>query len=155
VFWVFIGIIAIASWYFHDAFNSSKSLPQKRHIPEDFYEWPDNEGECDIVGESHYQDAIKILAGPDDEYVGSKEYKAFLIPEDNNPYENKAVRVDIEGMIVGYFGREDARSFRRRLGAKKLAGQITTCKAIVIGGCGPRGEKWHYGIRLSIKGFDW
>lgn len=153
--WIFIGIIAIVPWYFHNASSPFKRLPRKKPIPNNVYEWPDNGDECDIVGESYYQDAIKLLAGLDEENIGSKKFKAFLIPEDNNPYDNKAVRVDIDGMTVGYFGREDARSFRRRLGANKLSGQITACNAVVIGGRGPRGEQWHYDIFLNIKEFDW
>ncbi|ODT70407.1 MAG: hypothetical protein ABS69_15420 [Nitrosomonadales bacterium SCN 54-20] len=150
-----IAVITVVSFCFYYALHSSKKEPRKNPIPNVAYEWPDNGDECDIVGESYYQDAIKLLAGPDDENIGSKKFKAFLIPEDNNPYDNKAVRVDIDGMTVGYFGREDARSFRRRLGAKKLSGQITACKAVVIGGRGPRGEQWNYDIFLSIEAFDW
>jgi hypothetical protein len=135
--------------------KSSKNRIRKNPIPQAVYEWPDHGDEFDIVGESHYQGAIKSLAGPNDEHVRNKEYRAFLVPEDNNPYDNKAVRVDIEGMTVGYLSRDDAPSFRRRLAAKKLAGQITACKAWVIGGRGPNGEKWSYGICLGIKEFEY
>ncbi|MCC2681386.1 MAG: hypothetical protein K0S36_950 [Nitrosospira multiformis] len=61
--WISIGIIAIVPWYFYNAFSPSKSLPRKKPIPNNVYEWPDNGDECDIVGESYYQDAIKLLAG--------------------------------------------------------------------------------------------
>ena len=87
--------------------------------------------------------------------MSEKEYKALLIPDNGNKYDDKAVRVDIEGMTVGHLSREDARSFRRRLGAKKLTGQITSCKAIVCGGGVRNGEKWKYGVSLNIKEFSW
>lgn len=132
----------------------SKKTVRKNLIPQAAHEWPDDGDEFDIVGESHYQKAIKILAGPNDEHVYDKEYRAFLVPENDNPHDNKAVRVDIEGMTVGYLSREDAPDFRESLREKKLAGKVTACKAIVIGGRGPNGEKWSYGIRLSLNYFD-
>jgi len=53
------------------------------------------------------------------------------------------------------FSQEDARSFRRRLGRKKLSGAVTTCDAIVVGGGTRRsGEKLHYGVKLDMRPFE-
>jgi hypothetical protein len=149
----FIIILAAISWRLYRALQPQYA-PKQRPIPSKVYEWPDEGDEFDIVGESHYQKSIKILAGPHDEHVYNKEYRAFLIPENDNPYDKKAVRVDIEGMTVGYLSREDAPDFRESLREKKLTGKITACKAIVIGGRGPNGEIWSYGIRLSLNLFE-
>lgn len=146
----FIIILAAISWRLYRALQPQYA-PKQRPIPSKVYEWPDEGDEFDIVGESYYQKSIKILAGPNDEHVYNKEYRAFLIPENDNPYDKKAVRVDIDGMTVGYLSREDAPDFRESLREKKLTGKIKDYRAIVIGGRGPNGKIWSYGIRLSLN----
>lgn len=108
----------------------------------------------EIVGESNYQPALAALAGTHGERSPDKECQAALIPEDDNRYDDKAVRVDINGLTVGYLSRDDARSFRRRLGAKRLTGQITHCAAVIVGGYRMKnGERASYGVKLDIKPF--
>lgn len=90
------------------------------------YTWPEIGDYCfEVVGESHYQRALLKHAGDHDEDGADKECVALLI---------KAVRVAVGVDIVGHLSRDDARSFRRRLGTKKLTGQITSCYAIMRGG---------------------
>jgi hypothetical protein len=128
---------------------------RKVSMTENGFEWPPTgHYDFEIVGETYYQSAIKKLAEQNDEPVYEKEYKALLVPDDGNKNDDKAVRVDIEGMTVGHLSGEDALSFRRRLGAKKLAGQITSCKAIICGGGVRNGEKCKYGVYLNIKEFS-
>lgn len=151
-------IFLVACWYGYRAWiknSAGTGAVRARVAPKNIYEWPD-EGHYDfeIVGESFYQSAIKKLAGVNNENK-EQEHKAFLIPENNNPYDDKAVRVEINGMTVGHLSRENARSFRRRLGSKKLTGQVTSCKAIVTGGEGWDGRESFYGVCLNIKEFDW
>ncbi len=120
------------------------------------YVWPKlDECEFEIVGESNYQNAIKRLAGDHGSNSSSAEFRAMLIPEDN-PHDHLAVRVDGEGVgTVGYMAKEDARSFRRRLAAKKLGDSVTLCSAEVTGGGTARnGNKLSYGVRLAIKPFE-
>jgi hypothetical protein len=153
---VTVGVISFC-WY---AYKSS-TIASSAHgsvravsISENGFEWP-HTGHYDfeIVGETYYQSAIKKLAEQNDAPVYEKEYKALLVPDDGNKYDDKAVRVDIEGKTVGHLSREDARSFRRRLGAKRLTGRITFCKAIICGGGVRNGEKCKYGIYLNINEF--
>lgn len=116
------------------------------------YEWPElGMFEFEVVGESNYQTAIEKLTSVN----GGEALKALLIPEDNNRYDKKAIRVDINGMTVGYLSRQDATSFRRRLSQKNLSGQVTSCAARIYGGGKTRdgGEK-SYGIWLDVKPFD-
>jgi hypothetical protein len=49
-------------------------------------------------------------------------------------HDPKAVAIRIDEIPVGYLAREDARSYRRRLGQKSLSGVNATCEAIVVGG---------------------
>jgi hypothetical protein len=119
------------------------------------FAWP-NLGDFDfeVVGESHYQRNLASLAGEHDEYGARTECVAHLVPEDHNPHDPKAVAVQIAGRIVGYLSREDARSFRRRLGQKGLSGRVTTCGACIVGGATRNGEKLFYGVNLDLKPFE-
>ena len=40
---------------------------------------------------------------------------AVLVLDDDNPYDNKAVRVEIDGYLVGHLSRENARQYRKKL----------------------------------------
>ena len=124
--------------------------------PEDVFRWPpEGEYDFDIVGESNYQPALKALAGDHGEESADKECTALIVPEDNNPHDGSAVRVDIDGSTVGYLSREDARRFRRRLGAKKMGKNPTCCAAMVVGGFRLKnGLLASYGVKLDIKLFD-
>lgn len=107
-----------------------------------------------VVGESHYQAALKAIAGEHGKKKARVECVARLVPEDQNRHDNKAVAVSVDGAQVGNLRREDARSFRRRLGQKGLGGQATFCNAVVLGGGEWRGEARMYGIQLDLKPFD-
>lgn len=137
--------------------------PQKRQRkqenPETLFALPElNEFEFEVVGESYYQPALAKLANEHaDSTVGNEAAKpltAHLIPDDFNEYDDKAVRVEINGLQVGHLNREDARRFRRRLSAKKLTGQTTTCGALITGGHVVNGKQMHYGAVLDLKPFE-
>ena len=120
------------------------------------YHWPAlGNYDFDVVGESHYQEAISRIADNHETESENTECTAELVPEDSNQHDSKAIAVRISGNIVGYLSREDARSFRRRLAQKKLSGTKTTCNALIVGG-GTKydGEKLYYGVKLDIKPFD-
>lgn len=132
----------------------TKAKPTEQPQPSDVT-WP-GKGEFlfDVVGESNYQAAIKELAGDHGDREPKATFIASLIPDDDNPHDDKAIRVEINRKHVGYMSREDARSFRRRLGTKKLTNQTTTCHAKITGGwVGKDGKRVPYGIRLDIKPF--
>lgn len=159
----FIAIAVILTINYFRPPNTSSSKPSAPSIPiqqinyDGIFEWP-SEGEYlfQIVGESHYQANIASLLGSETAKRANKICKALLIPEDNNQHDDKAIRVDIDGMTVGYMDKETARSFRRRLGAKKLTGQTTSCQAEIKGGYTMRdGSIASYGVALDLKEFNW
>lgn len=120
----------------------------------EIFKWPETGVyDFEIVGESYYQTALKKHAGEHGLDGTDKKCVAFLIPDDNNKYDDKAVRIDIGIDTVGHLSRDDARSFRRRLGAKKLTGQITSCSALIKGGFAKNGAQVGYGIWLDLKEF--
>jgi len=110
--------------------------------------------EFEVVGESNYQIALALLAGEHGKENAEAQHTATLVLDDSNPHDPKAVAIRIDEIPVGYLAREDARSYRRRLGQKSLSGVNATCEAIVVGGGTRRnGEKLHYGVKLDIKPF--
>lgn len=84
--------------------------------------------DVEVVGESHYQDALLRVAGS-----GEVRHpcEARLVLEDGNPYDSQAVRVEIGGRTVGYLSRVDARRYRARVTDKGLD---VSCSAVIVGG---------------------
>lgn len=62
----------------------------------------------DVVGESHYQPAIRTACNwkPGDDTLF--HCMAELVPEPTNPYDRNAIKVTIDGACVGYLSRQDA-----------------------------------------------
>jgi hypothetical protein len=101
-----------------------------------------------VVGESHYQVALETICGSKQEY-GQATWtdEVQLIPEDDNPYDPNAVRVEIEERQVGYLSRTDAVSYRRKHGKS-----VITCEAIIVGGWDRgHGDRGNYGVRLNLR----
>lgn len=70
--------------------------------------------ELDIVGESYRQDALRQLwTGPE------TTFDAVMIPENNNPHDPNAVRVEIKATHVGYLSRETAEAYRSYMNDKR------------------------------------
>lgn len=79
----------------------------------------------------------------------------MLVPDDANPHDRNAVRVEIKGKLVGFLPREDAKRYRARLKTQKVACGPATCGAIVMGGFIRKdGTRASYGARLDIEPFD-
>lgn len=74
----------------------------------------------EVVGESNYQPALRAIQASKDKPF----HRARLVPEDTNPHDNLAVRVDVAGHTVGYLARADARRWRKTGGPK-------TCDAYI------------------------
>src|SRR6476620_3466584 len=53
-----------------------------------------------VVGESHYQSALESICGGRTDQGHEKILEAVLLHEDNNPYDSKAIRVDIQKNTV-------------------------------------------------------
>jgi hypothetical protein len=93
----------------------------------------------EVVGESHYQDALwTIVGGPRADPV-HYETQAVLEPEPDNPHDPNAIQVLVEGHLVGYLSREDAAIYRPgllRLIEASPTGRVAL-EAQIVGG-GPR-----------------
>ncbi|MDR7402375.1 MAG: hypothetical protein QN155_09125 [Armatimonadota bacterium] len=104
-----------------------------------------------IVGESKYQHHLEAICGGRTEEGVDITKSARLVLEDTNPYDRNAVRIEIEGRVVGYLNRQDARAYREyleRIGAVRAIG---ICEARIRGGW-KRGEhdQGHFGVWLDF-----
>lgn len=157
-FWLCLfGVLVIAYFAINIIGGAYEELnPKVNADAESFFHWPSLENfDFEVVGESNYQPALRSAAGDHGDKSPSGQYIAKLIPENDNKFDKLAVRIDINNMTVGYMSKEDARSFRRRLSAKKLGSKITTCDAAIIGGYLMQdGKKASYGVCLDLKSFE-
>lgn len=105
----------------------------------------------DVVGESKYQDALTRLCGGKQHDSADACFLAVLYLENTNPYDNRAVRVDIHDNTVGYLSRDCARRFRRWLKRHGHTAKAAQCQANVRGGWyrGPDDEG-HFGVFLDL-----
>ena len=109
----------------------------------------------DIVGESKYQSALETICGGRTDESQEKIVVATLVHEDDNPYDNKAIRVDIEGKTVGYLSREHARQYRKIIKEAGYPGITATCSAMIVGGWDRGGEdRGHFGVKLDLPTND-
>lgn len=130
--------------------------PRPVTTPVSTFTWPDlGNYEFDVVGESYHQKTLAAMAGDHGAKSAAVYTTAHIVPDANNQYDDKAMRIDIAGHTVGHLSREDASSFRRRLDNKKLGITTTSCGALIVGGYVDKaGKKMSYGVRLDIEPFD-
>lgn len=86
-----------------------------------------------VAGESHYQDALRQITGKGEGSV-RQDATAHLIPEPENPYDPNAVRVEIDGMKVGYLPRALAGEYGALLGPIAARARVAACEALIAGG---------------------
>ncbi len=101
----------------------------------------------EVVGESHYQRNLRSITGGKTPDGVEKFFEAELVLEDSNPHDKNAVRVDIQGMTVGYLSRERALRWRKL----QTRSKIRKCPAVVRGGWdrGPD-DQGHFGVWLKL-----
>jgi len=97
-----------------------------------------------IVGEGSYQQNLKKIAGPKEEISKFHECTARITSEPTNKFDKNAVKVEINGLLVGYLSRDHA---------QKLAGKRInrTVDAVIDGGWDDDIDEGHYGVKLAIK----
>ncbi len=92
--------------------------------------------DLEVVGESHYQDALWRAVGSisDDQENVRSEFTAALVPEPDNPHDRNAIAIHIEGRQVGHLSRSDARRYRAVFQKLQDQGMVGACQARVRGG---------------------
>ena len=97
-----------------------------------------------IVGEQSYQNNLKKIAGPKEEESKFFECYAKVSSEPFNQYDKNAVKVEINGLLVGYLSKGEA---------AKLAGKVInkTVPAVIDGGWKNEENTGSYGVKLAIN----
>jgi hypothetical protein len=97
-----------------------------------------------VVGVSQYQRVLEAAAE-------ASVVEAVLVREDDNPHDDQAVAVFIDGQRAGYLSRADARRYRADLAAAGDATLSVRCKARIVGGFETKtGERAHFGLKLDL-----
>lgn len=120
----------------------------------DTFIWP-TLGKYDftVVGTSFHQTELASLVAPHGDRNAEFKCMALLTPYLYN--DSPAVKVTINNTLIGHLSADEARSFRKRLGAKKLGLATSTCGAIIDGGFVKKnGERATYWAKLDIKPFS-
>lgn len=99
-----------------------------------------------IVGESHYQDATRKVAGGTPHGKVRVFTQAGLIPEPGNPYDKHAITVVIDGRQVGHLSREDADAYQLLFRKLRKEGKIGACQAVIVGD-----KEKYFGVWLSLE----
>jgi hypothetical protein len=142
---VVLAIAALAYFLWRKRFVESSGPSVQGHLP------GPGTYEFDIVGESKYQDVLEAICGGRNEDSAEHITEAVLYLEDSNPYDNLAVRVDIDGRTVGYLSRKDARSYRQQLKQLGHGRIVCKCDAMVVGGWRrSRTDQGHFGVKLDL-----
>lgn len=103
-----------------------------------------------IVGESFYQPAIAAIAGPKTPDGVDVVTTAIVALDDFNRYDNKSVRVEMEGKIVGNFSRENARKYRDWLKSHGIKKATCIANARITGGWLRGSGEGSYGVTLDF-----
>ena len=107
--------------------------------------------EIDVVGESHYQEALEFMCGGKSRKGADLVVLATLTCEGNNPHDPNAVRVDIGKFTVGHLDRINAQEFRQRLVQAGAAGCMAYCRARIVGGWYKSAEdQGYFGVKLDL-----
>jgi len=146
VLWVIVAIVAVVV-----AWKYLKRTTETRAAPAGRLEGPGTYS-IEVVGESHYQEALENICDGRTEDSAEKYCQAALVLEDWNTHDDKAVRVDIERQTVGYLTREVAREYRKRLREAGHPDLVGVCGAVIRGGWDRGGEdRGHFGFGLIYQ----
>lgn len=88
----------------------------------------------EVVGESNCQKHLSKVCGGYTKQGARKNEIAELHYENNNRFDDKAIRVEIIGKPVGCLSREDARLYWKRIAMTGHEGIVIRCHAVIVGG---------------------
>jgi HIRAN domain len=111
----------------------------------------DGDFECEVVGESRYQEALSMITGGKTKDGHEFECEAKLIREPDNRFDPNAVFVTIDGMKVGYLSREHAVTMAAIFKEHGLA--EARADAVIVGGWKRKNrteDEGNFGVRLDI-----
>ena len=105
----------------------------------------------EVVGESHYQEALWEIVGGRTSAPVRFEALALLIPNPDNEFDANAIEVRIDGLLVGHLPREDAAAYRPGLIRLMQHSEVplVALHAVIVGGGRRGGGLGYLGVFLS------
>jgi hypothetical protein len=95
-------------------------------------EWLSLNDEVAVVGTSNYQKALKRVSGwTKSEGPVERYHNAIVELEPTNPYDKNAIKVTVNGLLIGYIAKSD---HRLMLGKVRKAGGAALAEVVLIGG---------------------
>lgn len=112
--------------------------------------WITTEERVEVVGESHYQPAIRKACGWKGPHVDTMfECMAELVPEPTNKHDPNAIMVKVDGRQVGYLSRRDALELGEAISKALLRQGTGMCRAVIAGRAD--GETQNLGVFLHLE----
>lgn len=109
----------------------------------------------EVVGESHYQDALARAAGGRGEEPADHACVVTLVPDPTNPYDKRAIRVVLDGQTVGYLSRTSASAYAPIAAALAPTRNHVRCRARIVGGWSRGiGDFGSFGIVVDLPAVD-
>lgn len=143
---IFIVLIAIALIIWN-----KRSIQKLHPLTPDGHIHANGTFSFEVVGEKSYQDNLKLICGRPTYQGYNLEKTALLILEDENPYDDQAVRVSIDSLTVGYLSRGLAREYRQKLAETGKPKILCSCPALIRGGWNRgKNDKGPFGVLLDL-----
>jgi hypothetical protein len=105
----------------------------------------------EVAGERNYLANFERIFGKRDADGVDEEIEALLVLEPTNPYDPNAVRVEVDGLTLGYLSRHSAPAFRSMLRSRFGNADRAIASGIVRGGW-YRGsdDQGDFGVTLDV-----
>ncbi|ENX13295.1 hypothetical protein F895_02599 [Acinetobacter sp. CIP 64.2] len=97
----------------------------------------------EIVGEQAYQHNLQRIAGEKEEEAKFVEVIAKVSSDPLNKYDKNAIKVEINGLLVGFISKEQAKTLTGKIISKSVP-------AVIVGGWLDDDSEGSYGVKLSI-----
>src|SRR5262245_30984449 len=100
----------------------------------------------------NYQYNLESLCGPRREKGENRVVTARLVLDDASVYDNRAVRVEIKNLLVGYLNGKTAESYRELLQQRGHPQAMAWCRAKITGGWRDKnGNKGNYELWIDSR----
>lgn len=111
----------------------------------------DDSYRLEVAGERNYLANFERIFGKRDADGVDEEIDALLVLEPTNPYDSNAVRVEVDGLTLGYLSRHSAPAFRSMLRSRFGNADRAIASGIVRGGW-YRGsdDQGDFGVTLDV-----
>ena len=100
-----------------------------------------------IVGEQSCQQNLKTIAGAKQAESKYFQTSAKVISEPDNKFDRNAIKVEIDGLLVGYISKQDA----EKLAGRKV-NKVVPC--LINGGWLDAESEGSYGVKLAIQNLN-